>query len=122
MPSILVIEDDAANADLLRIMLEAEGHRVLHSTDGASGLETARTEPLDLVILDKKLEGPLDGAEVARLIRAAGFTGPIICQTGCTSETDRERCLSAGADAFLAKPFRRQDLLALVERLLGGGS
>ncbi len=118
MPNILVVEDDFANADLLRLMLETEGHRVATALTGPAALEVARNEPFDLVVLDFNLGPPIDGFEVASRLRAGGFSGPIICQTGSTSQVDRERCLGAGVSVVLLKPFRRKEILALVGRLL----
>ena len=118
MPNILVVEDDLANGELLRIMLETDGHRVAVASTGPSALEIARNARLDLVLLDNKLGDPFDGVEVASRLRADGFSGPIICQTGCTSDAERKRCLDAGMNDILIKPFRRQDILAIVRRLL----
>ncbi len=121
MPNILVVEDDLANAELLRVTLETEGHRVAVASTGPSALEIARTERLDLVLLDNKLGDPFDGVEVASRLRADGFSGPIVCQTGCTSRADRQRFFGAGMNDVLIKPFRRQDILAIVGRLLSQG-
>ena len=113
---ILVIEDEARIADLLRRGLTYESFRVSVASDGPSGLAIARDDPPDLVILDWMLPG-LDGLEVCRRLRAAGPV-PIIMLTAKESVPDRVAGLNAGADDYMVKPFSFDELLARIRAQL----
>ena len=113
---ILVIEDEARIADLLRRGLTYEGFRVSVVGDGPSGLAIARDDPPDLVILDWMLPG-LDGLEVCKRLRAAGPV-PIIMLTAKESVPDRVAGLNAGADDYMVKPFAFDELLARIRAQL----
>jgi DNA-binding response OmpR family regulator len=113
---ILVIEDEARIADLLRRGLTYEAFRVSVASDGPSGLATARDDPPDLVILDWMLPG-LDGLEVCKRLRAAGSV-PIIMLTAKESVPDRVTGLNAGADDYMVKPFAFDELLARIRAQL----
>jgi DNA-binding response OmpR family regulator len=113
---ILVIEDEARIADLLRRGLTYEGFRVNVAGDGLTGLAKARDDPPDLVILDWMLPG-LDGLEVCKRLRAAGPV-PIIMLTAKESVPDRVAGLNAGADDYVVKPFAFDELLARIRAQL----
>ncbi len=113
---VLVIEDDAEIADVLRRFLRQEGHEVRTAVDGDSALPTAAEFVPDLVILDLGLPG-LDGVEVCRRLRAEGDV-PILILTARTELDDRVEGLDSGADDYLVKPFERQELLARIRALL----
>jgi len=113
---ILVIEDEARIADLLRRGLTYEGFRVSVAGDGPAGLAIARDDPPDLVILDWMLPG-LDGLEVCKRLRAAGPV-PIIMLTAKESVPDRVAGLNAGADDYMVKPFAFDELLARIRAQL----
>ncbi|HLF25982.1 MAG TPA: response regulator transcription factor [Anaerolineae bacterium] len=113
---ILVIEDEERIADFLRRGLTFEGYRVFIAYDGPAGLNIARDNPPDLVILDWMLPG-LDGLEVCRRLRAAGST-PILMLTAKDTVPDRVTGLDAGADDYLVKPFAFEELLARIRALL----
>jgi len=116
---ILVVEDEEHLAEGLRFNLEAEGHQVETVGDGPSAarrLEGAR-ERFDLVILDLMLPG-MSGFEVARRARAAGEYTPILILTAKGDVQDLVRGLEEGADDYLTKPFRLDELLARVRGLL----
>jgi len=113
---ILVIEDEARIADLLRRGLTYEGFRVSVAGDGLIGLTIARDDPPDLVILDWMLPG-LDGLEVCKRLRAAGSV-PIIMLTAKESVPDRVAGLNAGADDYMVKPFAFDELLARIRAQL----
>ena len=112
---ILVIEDDAQIARVLRLELEHEGYVVESATDGLAGLEKALKEP-DLVILDLMLP-KMDGLEVCTRIRAKS-TVPIIMLTAKDRIPDRVSGLDTGADDYLTKPFAIEELLARVRARL----
>jgi putative two-component system response regulator len=112
---VLVVEDDTANRVLVTRLLEQEGHRVIAVTDGDAALRAVAEHLPDLVLLDLGLPR-MDGYEVCRRLRADPRTEalPVILLTGQTSLEDMVTGLDAGADDFVAKPFRLPELLARI--------
>ena len=117
MPSerLLIIEDEARIAQFVERALIYDGYRVSVARDGQSGLQSARDNPPDLVILDWMLPG-LDGLEVCKRLRAASSV-PILMLTAKDDIKDRVQGLDAGADDYLVKPFSVNELLARVRAL-----
>jgi DNA-binding response OmpR family regulator len=113
---VLVVEDDAEIADVLRRTLRQEGHDVRSAADGVAALEVAEDFVPDLVILDLGLP-KLDGVEVCRRLRAES-DAPILILTARTDTGDRVEGLDSGADDYLVKPFERQELLARMRALM----
>jgi DNA-binding response OmpR family regulator len=113
---VLVVEDDAEIADVLRRSLRQEGYEVRTSADGVDALDVATGFVPDLVILDLGLPR-LDGVEVCRRLRAEGDV-PILMLTARAETEDRVGGLDSGADDYLVKPFERQELLARIRALL----
>jgi DNA-binding response OmpR family regulator len=113
---VLVVEDDADIADVLRRSLRNEGYDVRTSADGVDALDVAAGFVPDLVVLDLGLPR-LDGVEVCRRLRADGDV-PILMLTARTETEDRVAGLDSGADDYLVKPFERQELLARIRALL----
>jgi DNA-binding response OmpR family regulator len=116
MTKILVIEDDANIAQILRLYLEQANFTVVTASDGAAGLELHAREHPDLVILDLMLPA-LDGMEVCRRIRAWANT-PILMLTARQSEEDRIAGLELGADDYLVKPFSPREVVSRVKAIL----
>lgn len=117
---ILVVEDEAHLAEGIRFNLEQEGYAVVVVADGRSALARLaepETGPFDLVLLDLMLP-EMSGFEVARRIRAAGNFVAILILTAKDDEADVVRGLEEGADDYLTKPFRLNELLARVRGLL----
>jgi DNA-binding response OmpR family regulator len=112
MQRILIIEDEAEIAGYLRRGLTLEGFTIDIAADGQAGLDLARENPPDLVVLDLMLPG-IDGLEVARRLRAASDV-PIIILTARDAVPDRVAGLESGADDYLVKPFAFEELLARV--------
>ncbi len=112
MQRILIIEDEAEIAGYLRRGLTLEGFTIDIAADGQAGLDLARENPPDLVVLDLMLPG-IDGLEVARRLRAASEV-PIIILTARDAVPDRVAGLESGADDYLVKPFAFEELLARV--------
>ena len=112
---ILVIEDEARIAQFIERGLIYEGYRVNVARDGQTGLNIARDNPPDLVILDWMLPG-LDGLEVCRRLRAASDV-PILMLTAKDDVTDRVTALDTGADDYLVKPYSIDELMARVRAL-----
>ncbi len=114
--TILVIEDEERISDFLRRGLIFEGYKVRIAHDGPGGLNIARDQPPDLVILDLMLPG-IDGLEVCRRLRAVSSV-PILMLTAKDTVPDRVTGLDAGADDYLVKPFAFDELLARLRALL----
>jgi len=116
---VLVIDDEAPIRLLCRVNLEAEGIEVLEAADGPSGLEKARTEIPDVVLLDVMMPG-LDGWRVAEELlddeRTAGI--PIVFLTARAELRDRARGLDLGGVDYVTKPFNPVELAPLVRDLL----
>src|SRR5215831_6328809 len=113
---VLIVEDDADIADVLRRSLRNEGYEVKTSADGIEALDVATGFVPDLVVLDLGLPR-LDGIEVCKRLRAEGDV-PILMLTARAEIEDRVDGLDSGADDYLAKPFERQELLARIRALL----
>lgn len=109
---ILIVEDEARIAQFVERGLIYEGYRVNVARDGQTGLQIARDNPPDLVILDWMLPG-LDGLEVCKRLRAASDV-PIVMLTAKDDVKDRVIGLDAGADDYLVKPFSIDELMARV--------
>ncbi len=116
MDKILVVEDEPVLLETLAYNLKREGYEVLTASDGRQGVEMARRERPDLVILDIMLPG-IDGFEVCRTLRRE-MTVPILMLTARTDEVDRVVGLEVGADDYVTKPFSMRELLARVKALL----
>ena len=116
---VLVVEDEAALADLLKYNLEKEGYRVSVANDGEEALVVADESAPDLVVLDWMLP-KAQGIEVCRRLRARQDTRntPIVMLTARTEESDRIRGLDVGADDYLTKPFSMNELLARLRAVM----
>jgi len=116
---LLVVEDEAALADLLKYNLEKEGYRVSVATDGEEALVAANENPPDLVVLDWMLP-KAPGIEVCRRLRARQETRntPIVMLTARGEEGDRVRGLDMGADDYITKPFTMSELLARIRAVM----
>ena len=121
MPTILLVEDNEMNRDMLSRRLERHGYRVVVAVDGQSGVEMALSEAPDLVLMDMSLP-VLDGWEATRRLKAAPATRhvPVIALTAHAMSGDRERALEAGCDDYDTKPIELPRLLGKMEALLGG--
>jgi two-component system, OmpR family, phosphate regulon response regulator PhoB len=118
-PTLLLVEDDRALADLLMWHFEREGYDIVRTADGDEALILAEERTPDLVILDWMIEG-VSGIEVCRRLRRRASTAhvPIIMLTARGEESDRVRGLETGADDYVTKPFSPRELLARVGAVL----
>lgn len=119
---VLLAEDNLINQRVALAMLESGGYRVDVVGDGVEAVSAVRAHRYDAVLMDCHMPR-MDGLEAALAIRAeegSGRRAPIIALTAGAMREDRERCLAAGMDDHLPKPFKRVDLLATVARWVGG--
>lgn len=118
-PHVLVVEDEAALAELLKYNLEKEGYRVTTAADGEEALVAAEEESPDLIVLDWMLP-KAPGVEVCRRLRARQQTRntPIVMLTARSEESDRIRGLDIGADDYITKPFSMNELLARLRAVM----
>jgi two-component system, OmpR family, alkaline phosphatase synthesis response regulator PhoP len=116
---ILIVEDDRDIADLIRHYLEKAGHSVNWLASGAAVMPSVRSDPPDLVVLDRMLP-ELDGLMVCQAMRADPKTAaiPIIMVTARGDEAERISGLELGADDYVTKPFSPKELVARVSALL----
>jgi len=120
MDRILIVEDEEAILMALEDDLRLEGYKVENATDGPGGLDMAKKNLYDLVILDVMLP-EMDGFEVCRQLRSAGVSTPVLMLTAKSQEIDKVLGLELGADDYVTKPFSPRELLARVKALLRRG-
>lgn len=114
---VLIVEDDAHIAHLLRMHLRDEGYEVTHAATGDEGLRLLENDTWSALVLDLMLPG-VDGLEICRRARAMTRYTPIIITSARASEVHRILGLELGADDYLAKPFSMLELVARVKALL----
>ena len=115
MQKILIVEDEAAIANLIKINLEAEGYQCTCAFDGRAGADHIEQETFDLVLLDIMLP-EIDGYELLEYVKPMGT--PVIFLTAKGSVDDRIKGLKLGADDYIVKPFQVGELTARVEAVL----
>lgn len=117
--AILLVEDHPTMREAMRMILEAEGHRIAEAADGRAALEQLRANRFDVILLDLNIPG-LSGIDLLQAIRsepaAAGVCVVVVTATG---EEGRAAAMAAGADDYFTKPFSPAALLATVERASG---
>jgi two-component system sensor histidine kinase/response regulator len=122
---VLLAEDNPVNQRVAVALLEKRGHTVTVAGDGVAALAALEQQPFDVILLDVQMP-VLDGLETARRIRArerqAGGHVPIVAMTAYAMKGDREKCLEAGMDAYLAKPVRAHELFEVIDTVLAGAS
>jgi len=123
MPSILLVEDNELNRDMLSRRLARQGFEVAIAVDGPGALSAARSRPFDVILMDLSLPG-IDGLEATRRLKADPETRPIpvIALTAHAMSGDRERALAAGCDDYEIKPIEFPRLLAKIGAHLQPGA
>ena len=119
MTTILIVEDNEMNRDMLSRRLERKGYNVLLAVDGQTGIDVARATTPDLILMDMSLP-VVDGWEATRRIKADGAlkTIPIIALTAHAMASDRDKALEAGCDDYDTKPIELPRLLGKIVALL----
>src|SRR5258705_7785365 len=117
-PTILIAEDYDDNRELLRILLAGANYQVREAKNGHECLVLARENPPDLIMVDLSMP-QLDGWSVLRELKADAMTANIPCvAVTARADSERERALENGFSAFVSKPFRTEELLSTVARLV----
>ena len=112
--TILIVEDEKPISDILKFNLEKEGFKTVQAFDGEEGLNLAKTNDLDLILLDVMLP-KMDGFQVLREVRALKVNIPIILVTAREDEIDKVLGLELGADDYITKPYSMRELIARVK-------
>ena len=119
MAKVLVVEDNPASMKLTTLLLRSAGHSVLCVVDAEAGLEIARSEHPDLILMDIQLPG-IDGNAATAILKEDPATAsiPIITLIALSLKFDLERGQEAGSDAYIVKPLRYDELYTVMEELL----
>jgi CheY-like chemotaxis protein len=120
MPKILLVEDNEMNRDMLSRRLQKKGYDVVMAFDGGAGVDLARREVPDLILMDMSLP-VMDGWTATQEIKKTAETShiPVIALTAHAMASDREKALAAGCDDYDTKPIELPRLLEKIEALLG---
>ena len=123
MARILLVEDQEMNRDMLSRRLKKRGYEVSIAMDGAEGVEKARSEIPNLILMDMSLP-VMDGWEATRTLKGEDATRaiPVVALTAHAMSTDREKALEAGCDAYETKPVDLPRLLETIEKLIAARS
>lgn len=116
---VLVVDDEETNRELLRDLLEEQGHQVTEAENGEQALQKVKENPLDVILLDVMMPG-LDGFEVCRRLKGDPETAPIpvLLVTALTERSDRLTGIEAGANDFISKPVDTQDVIFRVRNAI----
>jgi len=114
----LVVEDTASNKQLIDTFLSHTGANLTYAFTGLEAIEAVQeAQKIDLVLMDIRLP-EMNGLTATRIIKQMRPGLPILAQTAYAMESDRQACLGAGCDEFLSKPYRKADLIAIINQLL----
>ena len=122
MTKVLVVEDNEMNRDMLSRRLTRRGFQVIFAVDGQQGVDLARSERPDIILMDMSLP-VIDGWEATRRVKSDDATRgvPVIGLTARAMAGDREKAIEAGCDDYDTKPVELERLIGKMQRLLGGG-
>jgi CheY-like chemotaxis protein len=120
MAKVLLVEDNEMNRDMLSRRLIRRGFQVVFAMDGQQGVDLARSERPDIILMDMSLP-VIDGWEATRRVKADDVTRsvPVIGLTAHAMSGDREKAIEAGCDDYDTKPVELDRLIGKIERLLG---
>jgi two-component system, cell cycle response regulator DivK len=117
--TVLYVEDNEFNRKIVRQLLSRSPYRLIEAMDGETGVELARQQRPDLILMDVQLP-KMSGLDATQALKADAATSqiPIIVITSYALSGDREKAMKAGASGYLAKPYSPRELLALVQQFL----
>ncbi len=123
MAKILIVEDNEMNRDMLSRRLERRGYSVIMAVDGGAGVEMARSQKPDLILMDMSLP-VMDGWQASQVLKADAATAPIpiIALTAHAMTSDRDKALKAGCNDYDTKPVDLPRLIGKIEALLASPS
>jgi len=116
---VLLVEDDPINLELVQAVLEGDGFEVLVCSDASSGIERARRELPDAILMDVQMPD-MDGLQATRILQTEPETShiPVIAVTAHVRKDDQDRCLAAGCALHLPKPVDTRSLAAAVKAVI----
>ncbi|HSI28319.1 MAG: response regulator [Methylophilus sp.] len=119
MAKVLVVEDNPTNMKLAQLLLETSGHEVLQAVNALDGLDIARNELPEVILMDIQLPG-MDGLTATRILKEEDKTShiKIIALTAFAMKGDEEKMRKAGCDGYIAKPIRYKEFMETVDALL----
>jgi len=122
MAKVLVADDELDIVETIRYILEAKGHEVLEANDGMEALEQARNFKPDIIFLDVMMP-KLDGYKVCRMLKfdSQYRSIPVVLLTARAGSQDVSTGEEVGADEYITKPFNVEEVLDIVDRLIGNG-
>lgn len=118
MKNILLIEDDLSIAQYILSNFDPSIYQITHTTDGSDGLKNALAQSWDCILLDRMLPMDVDGLDILKALQALGNKTPVIIVSALEKTEERVRCLKAGADDYLPKPFIIEELEARIEAVI----
>ncbi len=120
MKTVLVVEDNMDNMELITVILERNGYKVLTAETGHQGIDIATEEQLDFIILDIQLPD-MDGMKVIRMIRSLKINEdiPIIAMTSYAMSGDRQKVMSAGFNGYIEKPIEPENVISQIKEVIG---
>ena len=123
MKKIVIVDDQMEVRELVKVTLQSEDYEIFQAESGEKGIEIARKEKPDLIIMDVMMPGGMDGIEATRILKNDPNTKEfkIIMLTAKSQEFDKEAGFKAGADDYFTKPFSPLELMKKVEETLGRG-
>jgi two-component system cell cycle response regulator DivK len=120
---VLIVEDNELNRKLLEVRLEIHGYEALTTSEGAAALDIAREQQPDLILMDIQLPD-ISGIEAIRRLKADERTMsiPIIVVSAFAMSYEKASILASGCEAYITKPFKGEELAAMIERYTGRGA
>jgi PAS domain S-box-containing protein len=116
---ILIVEDDDMNFEYLQAILESTSIFIDRAKDGVQAVDACKKEKFDMVLMDIRIP-KLDGLQATRKIRESGLKIPVIAQTAFAMASDKDKCLDAGCNDYIAKPVNKDALIEVLSRYLTG--
>lgn len=120
MKKVLVVDDQATIRQLVEMILQSHGCRILQAESGEQGIEMAQADVPDLIIMDIMMPGGMDGFEAVEVLKADPKTRKcnVLMLTAKAQTVEREKAFEVGADDYLAKPFKMGELIEKVDELM----